>query len=254
MYAVTGIDAGRWAGLRNKLLLLLPVIAMSLLYRVTGHLAQGADSVWIVKFALDDQIPFIRWFVYPYVYWYLYSYGAIGLLMLMRGAGRRYRRYVLSTALAYAAACVIFLIFPTYMPRPAVVEGSDLAAWLVRWLYRIDLPYNCLPSVHVAISVLTGWELELLLRQWQAWPTRLRLLRLALRAANAGSAILICLSTLLVKQHLSPDLIGGVIVAVAARWAVEGAMRRRELRHGGEKNGSALLKGTSGASGGPETN
>jgi len=231
MHAVADLNTESRGSLRKKLLLLLPILVALFLYALSGHLAQHAAKVWIVKFPLDDQIPFVRWFIFPYFYWYLYSYGTIVLLMALQGAGRNYRRFVLSMTVTLVVAIVIFLTFPTHVPRP-LVEGNDLAARMVRMIYGIDPPYSCLPSIHVAFSVLTFLELDILLRRGLSSSL---LLRTALRAANATSALLICMATMFVKQHFSPDVISGIGIAVAARLLVMAMMRRSENRSGIEK-------------------
>jgi hypothetical protein len=101
-----------------------------------------------------------------------------------------------------------FRSFPTTVVRPDV-PGDHLAAKLVRQLYEIDPPYNCLPSIHVAFSVLTFLEFDRLLRV-QGKRNRQSVTWGAGRIANLSVAILICLSTLFIKQHYSPDLIAGL--------------------------------------------
>ena len=205
-----------------KLLLLLPILAALTLYRVIGHNAHTFDPIWIVKLPIDDLIPFVASFAYAYFFWYIYSYGTIFLLFALPGAGRSYRRYTLSMAVTLAIALGVFLAFPTHMVRPEIL-GNSLADDMMRLVFSVDPPYNCLPSIHVAFSVLTLLELEELLSRSSGIP---RALTLVLRLANGAVAVLICLSTLLVKQHYSPDLFAGIAVALTARWGVSTAIRR----------------------------
>ncbi len=216
-----------WRSFLGKLLFLLPVLAALSLYRVAGIMARNTGDAWLVIWPVDHRIPFKVSFVYAYYFWYFYSYGTILFLLFRRGAERIYQRYALSLALTLLVAVTVFFLFPTRIDRPEVV-GDSLAAQMVRLIFRIDPPYNCLPSIHVAFSVLTCIE-------WDRWlraahpgaPGPSRMVRISLRSANIGVAALICLSTLFIKQHYSPDLVGGVAVALAALLVVTLAMRGR---------------------------
>lgn len=213
----------------GKLLLLLPILAALSLYRIAGHLARNAWDAWIVKWPIDDQIPFVTSFVYAYCFWYFYTYGTVLFLLLRRGAERIYRRFTLSMTLTLVLAVIVFFLFPTHIDRPVVVGGS-LADQLVRAIFRIDPPYNCLPSIHVAFSVLTCIEWDRWLRGAHPVTSGLfRSARFSLRVANIAVAVLICLSTLFIKQHYSPDLAGGIAVALIALLVVSivtGDLRR----------------------------
>ncbi len=212
-----------WRGWLVKALWAVPVFIALGGYRLTGLHAAASGHAWVVRLPLDGWIPLVPAFVYVYIFWYVYSYGTILLLLLRPSTTHAYHRYTLSMLLTMMLCLVFFIWFPTTVPRPEV-WGDHLAPRLLRGIYALDPPYNCLPSIHVAFSVLTGWELDRLLRTdlaqapaAQAW----------LRIANATTAVLICLSTLFVKQHFSPDLLAGVAVAVAARFTAQSWLRTR---------------------------
>ena len=207
-----------WREYAVMVLWVLPVLAALVCYRWIGHHAEAVGTAWMVRLPLDDQIPFVSAFVYAYVFWYLYSYGAILLLMLRPGGGHVFRHYVLSMFLVLLVALVVFVIFPTTVLRPDV-PGDSLAAKIVRQIYQIDPPYNCLPSIHVAFSTLTLLELDRLLRSKKGQPHPVA--RGVGRVANLIAASLICLSTLFIKQHYSPDLFAGIAVALTAGYGAQ---------------------------------
>ncbi len=216
-----------WRGWFSKALWAVPVLIALGGYRLTGVYASGIGRAWVVRLPVDDIIPLVPAFVYVYVFWYLYSYGTILLLMLRRSTVHAYHRYTLSMLLTMMVCLVFFIWFPTTVARPEV-GGDTLAPRLLRAIYAIDPPYNCLPSIHVAFSVLTGWELDRMLRaDFAAAPAA----RIVSRVLNLATAVLICLSTLFTKQHFSPDLLAGVAVAVAARLAAQAWLsgRTRQL-------------------------
>ena len=102
----------------------------------------------------------------------------------------------------WISAYVCFLVYPTVAPRPAEVVGDGFAAWGLRSLYGADPPYNCFPSLHVAhsfVSALTCYGINR---------------RLSLAALLC--ATLVAVSTLFTKQHYIADVVGGILLAVAA--------------------------------------
>lgn len=82
------------------------------------------------------------------------------------------------------------------------------------WFYTFDTNTNVCPSIHVmgSLAVLTA-----------AWHTP-RFRTAGWRAAFAAAAVLICLSTVFLKQHSVLDVIAALPICLAAYLAVR---RRR---------------------------
>ena len=81
--------------------------------------------------------------------------------------------------------------------------------FLTRWiagLYTIDTNTNVFPSVHVVGSMGAAWAV---------WDCRRLRSHHVLRWAVAVLAILICLSTLFIKQHACLDVFGGLVLSLA---------------------------------------
>lgn len=99
-------------------------------------------------------------------------------------------------------AAAIFILFPVASPEmplgphPALLQVAD----------AINLRLNNLPSLHVALTVTAGLAM---------WP-HLR----GLRGLVAGWAVLICLSTLLTRQHDLASFAAGLFLAAAGHWAI----------------------------------
>ncbi|MBP7401630.1 MAG: inositol phosphorylceramide synthase [Clostridia bacterium] len=215
------------AGAGNRLadfLLLAPLLAGLALYRYVGILTQAEGAAWVLKLPLDDRIPFIAGFIYIYYFWYLYSYGSLAVLLFWKNRGDACRKVLLSMSLTLALSIVVFRFFPTHVPRPEVT-GDGPAVALVRAVYGVDPPYNCFPSIHVAFSVLTCLTLDALLRRAEVRPAAWRTV---LRVVNVAAAASICLSTLYVKQHFSPDVAGGIAAALISWTVVSAAMRKAD--------------------------
>jgi membrane-associated phospholipid phosphatase len=67
------------------------------------------------------------------------------------GPAPRIERLVLAMQICACVACCVFVMFPTSLQYPQVDgEGSSVAVLkMLRWL---DVPSNCLPSLHAALT------------------------------------------------------------------------------------------------------
>lgn len=188
----------------SRLLFCSLIPAASLIYVLCNQIAAAGGSYLILTFPVDDLIPFVSVFVIPYVYWYLLIAWSALWLVFSKRTGRLLHRMVTSIALASLIAAVFYLAMPTRMIR-IELDGSDFLTRMVRLIYESDLPYNCFPSMHVAWSMIICRYMEL------AGPKRLWF-----RLLNYGGVLLIIASTVLIKQHYTPDILGGAAVAVLA--------------------------------------
>jgi len=111
-------------------------------------------------------------------------------------------------ALAVVASGFLFLLLPAQLgfERPAEVPGQAAA---FRLIYLFDLPHNLVPSLHVSWSALILGSLRVVSPPW----TR-RLLELWF--------LLLCAAAVLVHQHHLLDVLGGMLVALGACYAVAG--------------------------------
>jgi membrane-associated phospholipid phosphatase len=106
-------------------------------------------------------------------------------------------------ATVVATAC--FLYAPTVLGFPPPNVATSFAP-LYDLLDRVQYPYNCLPSLHVAYSSLIVVALA------ERGSGRLR-------AALALWLVLIIASTVFAHQHHLIDIVGGVVLSVVARLA-----------------------------------
>jgi membrane-associated phospholipid phosphatase len=113
-----------------------------------------------------------------------------------------FRRVMRAYLMVFLIGYIGFLAYPTVSPRPVAVAGDGFAAWCLRLNYSLDSPYNCFPSLHVAVSVLAA---------------------LACYRVHAGVGIvagvwaaLIGVSTLYTKQHYAVDVIAGGLLGYVA--------------------------------------
>ncbi|MGQ0416263.1 phosphatase PAP2 family protein [Bacillus sp. HC-TM] len=98
----------------------------------------------------------------------------------------------------------IYYFWQTTVPRPTVV-GTDVFSELVRYIYSIDQPVNCFPSIHV----LTTFVIML-----AAFKRREQHVFEYYILTFFGT--LIILSTLFTKQHAFVDAVTGTLIGSLA--------------------------------------
>ncbi|HEX3070049.1 MAG TPA: phosphatase PAP2 family protein [Thermoanaerobaculia bacterium] len=122
------------------------------------------------------------------------------------------RRTVRAYLLVWITAFFVFLAYPTTASRPLQVIGDGFALWSLRFLYSLDPPYNCFPSLHVAhsfVSALTCYRVHR-----------------GVGVAAGIAASLIGVSTLFTRQHYIADVIAGSFLALVAYFAFLRGYRR----------------------------
>ena len=95
----------------------------------------------------------------------------------------------------------ILLAYPTTFCRPPI-EVTGFSTWLTSLIYQSDTPTNLFPSMHCVASwfCFRGSLGLKKMPRWYAW-------------AQGFFSLLVFASVLLVKQHVWPDIIGGIAVA-----------------------------------------
>ena len=128
-----------------------------------------------------------------------------------------------ATLFTGAFICItVFALYPTRIDFRPDASGDGLLLALCRLIYANDQPYNVLPSLHCYEALVMH------LATFRMPPLRARK---RLRLASAVLVILICLSTLLVKQHSAADLIAGCALAVAAHSLTTYLFSKRRSHH-----------------------
>ncbi len=153
--------------------------------------------VHIIHTKFDDRIPFCKYFIIPYVLWYFYVCGTILYLGLHDEKRNEYNRFSLSMILGMVVFIITSLIYPNGQDLRPVLSGNGFFEWAVKLLYTIDTPTNILPSLHVFASLACDialnrdpWFKDHPFAKW----------------CSHGLALLICLSTMFLKQHSIVDV------------------------------------------------
>lgn len=192
------------------------LILLQISYWLTNHYHAFQPRLLPVLW-IDGIIPFLPWTALIYLSDLPFFFTSYVLL----GDARRRSGYIKACATAVGVGCVIFVLWPTAYPRPAVLglaNSPRIAERAYAWLTVADDPSNAFPSLHVACSCLSAFcFLEASQPRWKL-------------SVCATWAILIVASTLTTKQHYFVDIMGGVLLAWCAyrhmyRPAVEQAAR-----------------------------
>lgn len=186
---------------------------MNLFWRL-GHMLLGWGSVGVVYTlsdrwqgagrvmqpgAIDRMIPFSADAIWLYLSFFLLI--PCAYLFCRPEKLNWLTRAMILTALVCG---LVYLLWPTTMAYP-VDGGSGISSRLLAALAAADSPQNCLPSLHMALSLLAVLALY---QPEQRWRSGLLILW----------AALIALSILQLRRHLFIDLVSGAAVALACGW------------------------------------
>ena len=196
----------------SHLKLLLGWVGYFVLYFLTENLIP-AEKCRPVHMWLDDVIPFCEYFLIPYVFWYLLIVVSLGYFLLYHvDSFKRLQTYIIVTQVA---AMAIYILFPSRQDlRPAEFPRDNFLTQCIGILYSLDTNTGVCPSLHVAYSlgIASVWTKE------KGAPIPWKIFVVA-------AVILICLSTMFIKQHSAVDFFAALPVCLLAEYIVYG---RRE--------------------------
>ncbi len=168
-------------------------------YWGTQRLTEGRDLMDMTT-APDRMLPFAP--MWSLVYVAAFGYWIVSYVVLARGED--WYSLMASAVLAKLCCGVCFLLLPTTMERPAL-DGAGLGAGLLKVIYTLDPPRDLFPSIHC----LESWICFGGLRRRGDIPAWWK-------GISLGCCILICVSTLLIRQHVLMDVAGGLLLGVGA--------------------------------------
>lgn len=172
-----------------------------LLFLLAEHLIQKA--VWIVYNPLDQYIPFTRFAIPGYYLWFVVLVYT-EIKYWRKANSKDFLLLFVSMFLATIPVLLFYFLVPNGLDiRPNSVEGNDLFAWMMRFIWAADTPLNVCPSLHVSTTVVLDlcWSHSSFLEGKNKWWVHL-------------IDVIICASTVLLKQHSLTDVICGFLVAV----------------------------------------
>ncbi|MDD2362791.1 MAG: phosphatase [Oscillospiraceae bacterium] len=179
-----------------------------------GYLLLLAEFILLEKYIvpqywiscpLDQLIPFIPVFVVPYMIWFPLI--AVVLILLCFSDRGDFIRTIMLVYLGMAAAMIIYLIFPHGQSLRPIITGNDYFSRMVRFnIYANDTNTNCCPSIHVLnqLAIHIGLCKSKLFRNRRGW-----------KMASLVATIVICFSTVFIKQHSIIDIAAALLLEIA---------------------------------------
>ena len=179
-----------------KLLIFWPIFGILFTY---VERLQPSRHYYEVHCFLDDLIPFCEFFLIPYLVWFVALMGLILYTLLFDV--KAFRKFMWFVMITYSVTMVIYFLFPTCQNlRPEEFARDNVFTQFLSWFYAFDTNTNVCPSIHVigAVAVLfASWDAKGL--STTAW-----------RAVITVTTVLICLSTVFLKQHSILDVIAAL--------------------------------------------
>lgn len=158
-----------------------------------------------IKIWLDDYIPFNEWFVIPYYLWFTYI--AVTVLYFFLTNKEDFYKCVSFLFIGMTICLIIYTIWPNgqhLRPDLSQIPRDNIFIRVVSRLYAFDTPTNVCPSIHVFNSIGAHIAIHkskaLKKHKWIQWSSFILM-------------ILICLSTMFLKQHSAFDVIAGIALS-----------------------------------------
>ncbi|MCY6369733.1 phosphatase PAP2 family protein [Clostridium ganghwense] len=154
---------------------------------------------YIMHCGLDDYIPFLKIFILAYIFWFIYM--AIGFVYFGLKSRSDFLNLVKFIFLGMGISYVIYFILPSGQNLRPVLKQNDILTQMVGAIYYIDPPTNVCPSIHVINSI--GVNAVVINSSLFKNNKKIKVL-------STIAMILICLSTMFIKQHSLLDVIAGI--------------------------------------------
>ncbi len=169
-------------------------------------------DVHLIHCALDDRIPNMAIFIYPYVSWFPYIV-VCAALAIKNLDDRQFKKTVLVLTTGMNIFLFISYVWPTGLDlRESIVyDLHALSGNLLKFVQTVDTPKSVFPSMHVYVTLVLQYTLEMqkkLVPAWGIWVGRVL-------------AVLIVLSTMFTKQHSAVDVTAAIVMFAVLALAAE---------------------------------
>lgn len=201
----------------SHLKFLLGWVGYFILYFLTENLIP-VENCYVVHSPIDDLIPFCEWFIIPYVGWYLLI--VVSLLYFALYNIENFKALQKFIIVTQVVAMAIYIIFPTMQDlRPEEFARDNFLTDCVAFLYSADTNTGVCPSLHVAYSI--GIASVWLKEKSAHW---------AAKTFVVIFVILVCLSTMFIKQHSIIDFWAALPVCLLAEWIACGGWWKQRFK------------------------
>ena len=208
----------------RHLKLLLGWVVYFALYFITEKLIP-LENCHVIHSALDDLIPFNELFVIPYVLWYLLVAGSLLYFLLYNIDS--FKKLSIFIMITQAVAMTVYILYPSRQElRPGVFPRENFFTWVISLIYAFDTPSGILPSLHVGYSlgIASVWCKE-------------KDAGLLWKIIVVVLVILVCLSTMFIKQHSALDFFAALPMCLLAEIILYRDNKKKKLRPAIAKRG-----------------
>ncbi len=164
------------------------------------------DRNWTVMYhPLDDVIPFCELFVIPYMWWFLFLAGMVVFTLFFdRRAFVGMMKFIMLT---YGITLLIYVIFPNMQElRPPEFARDNFLTRFMADFYEFDTNTNVCPSMHVS-GAIAAMVASFHIKYFRSLPWRIYFV---------VATVLICLSTVFLKQHSVLDIPPSLLLCAIA--------------------------------------
>ena len=187
----------------SHLKLLIGWIGYFILYFLTENLIP-VENCHVIHSFLDDIIPFCEWFLLPYVFWYLLI--VISLVYFALYDVDNFKKLQVFIIITQICAMIVYILYPNCQNlRPTEFPRDNFLTDCIGFLYTVDTNTGVCPSLHCAysIGIASVWlKAKNVSKLWKAFVL--------------VAVILICLSTMFIKQHSALDFFAALPVCLLA--------------------------------------
>ena len=193
----------------RHVLLLLYWVAYMIFWFLIEHLTPDSRYM-LIHSPLDDMIPYWEWSIFAYAGWYV-SLVWVTLYTLAYDIDA-FKRFMYYLCVTTVISMSIFVLFPFEFTRADLdsLGRSNILIDLTQLIYTVDMNRNVCPSMHCtgAFAVLFAMHSTATFRTkgWTAFFTIF--------------ALMVCASTMLIKQHSILDFFAALPVIAVAYYLV----------------------------------
>ena len=159
---------------------------------------ETTPDVHILNRRIDEFIPFCEYFIVPYIFWVFYILGTC-IFMLFKATDKEFHQFGITLIIGMSLCLFICMVYPNGVQLRPEQLPDNIFGTIVSYLYMSDTPTNVFPSIHVFNSL----AVHISLIKCEALKKHN-----CIKYFSRITCILICMSTVFLKQHCVIDVIG----------------------------------------------
>jgi membrane-associated phospholipid phosphatase len=179
------------------------IIVLFLIYMISFIFLEktNTSNILYTSTFIDEYFPFNEYFVIFYISWYVYI--LLGFTYFIFQNDYEFKRCCFYMFFGMFMTLIFYYLFPNGQDLRVNLDNNNFCQFIINIIYTIDTPTNVCPSLHVYNSIMMYISLykSSIFQKYN----KLKYLLLIL-------VILICLSTLFIKQHTFIDIVGAIIL------------------------------------------